>query len=344
MELSVVATLYRSAPDLAEFHRRMRAAAERVTEDFEIVYVNDGSPDDSLGIARSIFECDPRVRIIDLSRNFGHHKAVMTGLDFARGERVFLIDSDLEEPPEVLSEFVDTLRERGVDVVYGVQAMRKGRWFERITGGLFYKVFNLFSRQQIPENLTMVRLMTRRYVRALVRHREHEFIIAGLWTLTGFEQVGIPIEKISKGRTTYSLTKKLTALVDAITSFSNLPLVLVFYLGAIISLLSGGAAVWMVIKRLFFSVMLAGWPSLIVSIWLLGGLTISSIGLIGMYLSKIFTEVKQRPYTIVREIYEHPAGSDSDGLGERAGNGAEVLLGETPRARPDAGGRGLELD
>jgi len=304
MRLSIVTTLYRSARHLEEFHARISAVAARFTPDYEILLVNDGSPDDSLAVALKLFEHDDRVRIVDLARNFGHHKAMMTGLAEARGDLVFLIDSDLEEPPELLTEFAEAIKEGHADVVYGVQDRRRGGLVERSSGWLFFRLFNLLSEQPIPENLATVRLMTRRYVSALVSHRERKMMIAGLWALTGFKQIARKIAKGTKGDTAYGFRRKVSVLVDSVTSFSDRPLVLIFYLGLAIGGTSSLAAVYLVVRRLFFGVALPGWPSLIVSIWMLGGLMLICLGIIGIYLSKIFIETKQRPYTIVRQIYE----------------------------------------
>ena len=304
MTLSIVTTLYNSAPYVEEFYVRVCTAAEQITEDYEIILVNDGSPDNSLEIVLSIYHKDPRVRVIDLSRNFGHHKAMMTGLMHARGKLVFLLDSDLEEEPELLEQFYQVLKAKDADVVYGVQEKRKGRLFERISGTLFFKLFNFLSTYPIPPNLITARLMTRKYVAALIRHQEREFVMSGLWALSGFKQVPITVKKHHKGESSYGLRRKLSHLVNSVTSFSGKPLVLIFYLGSILILISGVAALDLIIRRIFFGVMLQGWASLIVSIWLLGGITIFCVGIIAIYLSKIFIEVKQRPYTIIREVYE----------------------------------------
>jgi putative glycosyltransferase len=305
--LSIVTTLYRSAPHLKEFYRRARAAAETITSDYEIVFVNDGSPDDSLFMALELFERDPRVRVVDLARNFGHHKAMMTGLRHARGQLVFLIDADLEEDPELLTAFAATLDTAAADVVYGVQAERRGDWFERWSGRIFFKLFNMMSDYPIPENLVTVRLMTRRYVSALLSHGEREMVISGLWVLTGFRQMPIAITKHSQSKTTYSLWRKIAVLVNSVTSFSSRPLIFIFYLGVAIGALAAAAALYLVIRRVFFGVLLPGWPSLIVSVWLLGGMILACLGIIGIYLSKIFIETKQRPYTIVRSVHERTA-------------------------------------
>lgn len=306
MKLSIVTTLYRSAPYIREFHQRAGAAAERLGLDWELVMVNDGSPDDSLAVAAALVEEDPRVVVVDLSRNFGHHKAMMTGLAHATGELVFLIDSDLEEEPEWLERFYEAMRAQQADVVYGVQeAGRKGSIFERLSGPAYYAVYNWLSGAPIPQNLVTTRLMSRRYVKALVSHQERELMIAGLWVITGFKQVALPVKKLSHSPTTYTLGRKLTMLVDAITAFSNKPLIMIFYLGVMITALSLVAAAVLIIRVLFFQALLPGWASLIVSVWLLGGITIFCLGLIGIYLSKIYLETKQRPYTIVRDVLRH---------------------------------------
>jgi putative glycosyltransferase len=305
MRLSIVTTMYHSAPYLREFHARAGAAARGVAgDDYELVFVNDGSPDDSLDVALALLDADPHVRVIDLSRNFGHHKAMMTGLAYSRGDLVLLLDSDLEESPDLLPEFQAAMTQQRADVVYGVRSHREGSAWSRSMAALYYKTFSFFSGQLVPANIVTMRLMTRRYVRALIRHREREVVMAGLWAITGFKQIPLPMPKAVKGSSTYTLPRKLSMLVNSITGFSNRPLIYVFYLGCIISALATVGVADLLIRRLFFGGMLIGWPSLIVSIWLLGGLNIFCIGILGIYLSKVFVETKRRPYTIVRDVYE----------------------------------------
>lgn len=304
MVLSIVTTLYRSSTYIREFYERISKEALKVTQDYEIVFVNDGSPDDSLEVALLLMDSDPRIRILDLSRNFGHHKAIMTGLAHARGEMIFLIDCDLEEDPELLGLFYEAFQSSNADVIYGVQDKRKGALFERISGAVFYRLINVLSHYPVPANVFVARLMSRNYVASLVEHRDRELFLLGLWAITGYKQLPITVRKHSKGSSSYSFVKKLSILVNAVTSFSNLPLVFIFYLGFAIMLLSGTAAMYLLVKRIFFHVYLAGWPSLIVSIWLLGGITIFCLGILGIYLSKIFIETKPRPYTIIRKLYE----------------------------------------
>jgi len=303
MELSIVTPLYHSQPYLKEFYTRICSAADTITPDYEIIFVNDGSPDHSLEIAVSLHENDRRVRVVDLSRNFGHHKAIMTGLAHTEGKLVFLIDCDLEERPELLAEFYDKFSSSDTDVVYGVQRNRQGGVIKRIAGAAFFKLFNLLSTYPVKPDQTIARLMTRRYVLSLMKHRDHEIYLGGLCALTGFEQIPLTVNKDWKGKSTYSLGRRVSSAVNAITSFSNRPLSLIFYLGCVIILFSTLAALYLVSKWIFFGAYLSGWPSLIVSVWLLGGLTIFCLGVIGIYLSKIFMETKDRPYTIIRKVY-----------------------------------------
>ncbi len=304
MKLSIVTTLYRSSAYIQEFHRRATTVArDLVNEDYEIVFVNDGSPDDSLEIAIQLAEADARTVVVDLSRNFGHHRAMMIGLAHSRGDRVFLIDSDLEEAPEWLRLFSSEMADCHSDVVYGVQNKRKGNKLECFFGWVFYRIFRVLTGINQPDNIVTARLMTRRYVDALVSHQEREINIGGLWIVTGFNQRAVAIEKKSTSPTTYNLSRKLSHLVNAVTSFSSLPLVFIFYFGLAISGAAVGYMVYIVGKALLGSRPPPGYTSVLVSIWLFSGLIILFIGVVGIYLSKIFIEVKARPYSIVRAIY-----------------------------------------
>lgn len=302
MELSIVTTLYRSAPYLDEFHARVSSEAKRLAKNYEIILVNDGCPGDSLATALRLQAADPHVVVVDLSRNFGHHKAVMAGLAQATGAHVFLIDCDLEEPPESLGAFAARFGKGDCDVVYGVQSNRKGGWFERSSGCLFYSLFNFLTDLDMPRNILTSRLMSRRYVDALLSHEERELFLAGLWHIVGFEQVPSEVVKSSKGESTYTFRKKVALLVNSVTSFSDKPLIYIFYVGSLISLVSAASAVYLVYRRLVHDDILTGWTSLMISVWLLGGLVILFLGVIGIYLSKVFVETKRRP-TLVRHVY-----------------------------------------
>lgn len=304
MKLSIVSTLYQSAPYILEFHQRASGAARNlVGEAFEIVLVNDGSPDSSLDLAVELSKSNSHVIVVDLSRNFGHHKAMMTGLTHARGERVFLIDSDLEEEPEWLEVFYQQMMADESDVVFGVQDARKGGLFESSSGWLFYRLFRLLTNIAQPNNIVTARLMTRRYVDALVAHRERELNIGGLWVVTGFRQSKRTVRKHATSPTAYTLTRKVSHFVNAVTSFSSLPLVFTFYAGSVISLSAVFFIAYLIFRFFFISMPPDGYTSIIASVWLFSGLIIFFLGLQGIYISKIYSEVKQRPYTIVRNIY-----------------------------------------
>ena len=305
MKLSIVTTLFNSEKYIKDFHQRASAVAQKlVDDDFEIIFVNDGSPDRSLEVAVKLTTSHQNVTVIDLSRNFGHHKAMMTGLNYASGELVFLIDSDLEEEPEWLIDFNNQMKKDQCDMIYGVQDNRRGAILERITGSLFYKLFRLLTQINQPDNIVTARLMTRRYVKALISHEEREINIGGLWITTGFKQTNRIVSKHSSSRTSYSFGRKLGHLVNAITSFSSLPLVFIFYSGLFISFTSIIYILYLCLRYIFLSQAPSGYTSLISSIWLFSGLIIFFIGVQGIYLSKIFSEVKRRPNTIVRKIYK----------------------------------------
>lgn len=304
MKLSIVTTLYKSSPYVDEFYTRLSKEAKKITDDYEIIFVEDGSPDDSLQKAVALYEKDNKVKVIELSRNFGHHKAIMTGLSHARGEFVFLIDSDLEEEPELLGKFWKELqKEKDIDVVYGVQESRKGGWFEKYSGGLFWKLINFMSPIKIPSNMITARLMTNKYNQSLITYKESEIFIGGIWAHAGFKQKEIEVKKGSQSETTYTLKRKLELFINSITSFSSKPLIYIFYIGLITTFFSTIYILKLVVNKLFFGLAFEGWTSLIVSVWFFGGLIILLLGIIGIYLSKIFIEVKQRPYTIVRNIF-----------------------------------------
>ena len=237
-----------------------------VGDDYEIVLVNDGSSDNSLELAIRLTEQDSHVVVVDLSRNFGHHKAMITGLAHTKGELVFLIDSDLEEEPEWLEAFAQQMKQDRCDVVYGVQERRKGNWFERWSGQWFYRFFKALTELALPENVVTTRLMARRYVDALLCHQEREVFMVGLWHITGFDQRPQVIKKHHTSETTYTFRRKMSLLVNSVTSFSNAPLVSIFYIGVAISLFALAYIAYLVTHWLFLAKPISGWTSVMASI------------------------------------------------------------------------------
>lgn len=303
MKLSIVATLYQSAPYVNEFYERVTASAKQLVGDnYEIVLVNDGSPDDSLEMAIQLTEQDSHIVVVDLSRNFGHHRAIIVGLENSVGENVFLIDVDLEEPPELLLDFWEELILQGSDCVYGVQDQRKGNFFEVISGHIFYKLFNYLSDFSIPENTLVAKLMTKDFVNALVLHKERSVFLGGITALVGFKQSPFVCNKKSKGVTSYTLSKKVEQFVDSVTSFSAKPLYYVLVIGVLVFISAFIFAMYLVARRILNDSMPDGWASLIVIMLSMTGLIILSVGVVGIYISKIFEEVKGRPYAIIKKI------------------------------------------
>ena len=320
--LSIVSTLYRSEEFLKELYKRLVVVAEACTDDFEIIFVDDGSPDRSLDLAVELAEQDERVRVVELSRNFGHHPAMLAGLSFAIGDRIFLIDSDLEEAPEYLSEFWESMSSKGLDVIYGVQAERlRGGRLERILGSVFYRVFNFCSPTPIPVNLCTIRLMTRQYTEAVLEMGDKNLFLGGQFAWVGFRQQPCVIEVVPvRKASNYSMLKKLSLCSDAIFSFSSYPIKLIFTLGLQLFFLSSCWGVYLFVRKLIYpSLILTGWSSVMVSIWFLGSVIILILGLIGMYISKIFDEVKDRQRYIVRKVH---------GVGTDGGAGSAIIVSE----------------
>ena len=304
MKLSIVTTLYKSALYIDEFYIRITKEAKKITDDYEIIFLDDGSPDDSLEKAIALYKNDKKVKVIELSRNFGHHKAIMTGLSHANGDFIFLIDVDLEEKPELLSSFWKEIHScKDIDVVYGAQESRKGNWFEKWSGGLFWKIINFLSTTKVPHNIITARLTTKQYNKELLRYKESELFIGGIWADAGFKQKEMKVDKLSSSQTTYTIHKKISLLINSVTSFSSKPLVYIFNIGLVITSISFLFILKLIFDKIFLNISFEGWTSIIVSIWFFGGLIILLLGIIGIYLSKIFIEVKNRPYTIVKKIY-----------------------------------------
>jgi putative glycosyltransferase len=303
MKLSIVSTLFRSEASLQEFYRRAITAAESIATDVEMVLVDDGSPDNSLSLALRLQERDSRIIIIELSRNFGHHRAMMTGLAQATGDLVFLIDSDLEEEPELLGQFHAKMKELGCDVVFGVQQARRGGIFERVSGEAYYRLLDFLSDNPLPRNLITARLMTRPYVDALIQHQDRAFEISDLWQATGFRQVPLAVVKHSLSESSYSWSRRIQMAVRQVTTTSTRLLYLIFYAGCAISGMSMLTLLYFLLRYLTHGIGTDGWTSLFVSVSFFGGTTVLILGIIGLYVANILAETKRRPYTVIRAVH-----------------------------------------
>lgn len=296
--------MYRSAPYINEFYSRITETVKKITSSYEIIFVNDGSSDNSLEIAKRLFEKDKKIKIIDLSRNFGHHKAIMAGLSYTKGEYVFLTDCDLEDEPELLIDFWNEMKtDKSTYVVFGYQENRKGNIFKKISGNIFYSIFNSMSDVSIHKNPLTIRLMKKKYVDALIMFKESDLYLAGLMELAGFKQKGLAVNRIPKKGTVYTLKKRIGQLITSITSFSSYPLKLIFYIGFTISIISFIFAIYIFVRKLMYNSIVSGWTSVMVSLWFTSGILMMFLGIIGFYLAKIYIQVKNRPLSIIKEIY-----------------------------------------
>ncbi len=317
IEFSIVSTLYRSEPFLYEFIERATRAVQAESKSYEIILVDDGSPDSCLPMAIAAADRDPRIRVVELSRNFGHHAAILTGLELARGQLIFLVDSDLEEKPELLGTFHSLMLENDCDVVYGYHEQKVGSRLRQVTSGTFWRLFNLLSETHTKENMCHVRLMRRGYLDALLSLQERNIFLGGLYLWPGFSQIAVNIDRtINRTTSTYSIAGRVGLALRSLVAFSTRPLHIIFFVGFLMASLSIVVALGIFMLRLIWQrEMLAGFASIIISIWFLGGLIIMFLGVIGLYVSQVYIETKGRPRAIIRRIHERTQGS-SPGAGQ----------------------------
>jgi dolichol-phosphate mannosyltransferase len=305
--LSVVVPVFNEEGNLAELHRRLAAVLPSVVDSWEIVFVDDGSRDRSWQLIRDLAAADPHVRGVRFSRNFGHQMAFAAGLDHAGGEAVVIMDADLQDPPELIPELVARWRE-GHEVVYAVRTRREGETlFKKLTAKLFYRLLRRITQVEIPVDTGDFRLMGRRALEAFRRLPERHRFTRGLVAWVGFSQVGVPYARAARkaGETNYPLRKMLRFAVDAITSFSHVPLQLATWLGFLTSLFAFAYIVVVVVLK-FVGISWPGYTSLMAAILFLGGVQLVMIGLLGEYLGRVYDEVKGRPLYLVQDT----VGSD----------------------------------
>ena len=302
-ELSVVVPVFNESANIEPLCDRLVPILERVAASWEVVFVDDGSEDDTLLAIRARNAAEPRIGAVSFSRNFGKEVAIAAGLDHARGRAVVIMDADLQHPPEVIERFVARWRE-GYVMVYGQRTSRADesavkRGFAR----LFYRLFDSFTHMHLPEGAGDFRLIDARGVEVLRGLSERSRFSKGLYAWIGFKTIGIPfvVEERRHGATKWSFRTLFRFAFDGITAFSTVPLRVWTYLGGLISVLAIAAAAYFAVRTLLFGVDVAGYPSLIVSITFLGGVQLMSLGIIGEYIGRIFAEVKRRPLYVVAE-------------------------------------------
>lgn len=300
-ELSVVLPVYNEAENISLLYDRLISVLEKENLEFEILFVDDGSDDESVQKLNDLESTDERVHIIGLARNFGHQIAITAGLDFARGKAVAIMDADLQDPPEVLPDFIRKWRE-GHDVVYAVRAQRKEGWLKQLSYKAFYRLLRHVSNIEIPLDAGDFCLMDRRVVDLLKSMPERNRFVRGIRSWVGLRQVGVPFERHARyaGTSKYTVSRLMLLALDGLISFSYVPLRIITFLGLSVSLLSMLMAIFFFVKKLLYGLNPPGYASIIVSIFFLAGIQLITLGVIGEYVGRIFEESKRRPMYVLR--------------------------------------------
>lgn len=348
--LSVVVPVYNEESVLESFHARLMSVLKNVPGDAEVLYVNDGSADGSLDVLRRVRSSSSQVSVLDLSRNFGKEIAISAGLDFATGDAVVVIDSDLQDPPELIPALLEKWRE-GHDVVYARRDERAGEsLLKKGTAFWFYRVMKRLCDIPIPADTGDYRLLSRRAVMALRRFREHHRFMKGLFAWIGYSQVAVSYQREARhsGSSKFNYWKLWNFALEGITSFSVGPLKVATYLGAAIAVYSFLFAAWIVLKTLLFGEPVQGYPTMMTMILLLGGMQLTAIGLLGEYVGRIFNETKGRPLYLVNS-FDSEAESSGRFRAERARQALDLggdIFGLPRRAptTPENAGSGNERD
>ncbi len=310
--LSIVVPVFNETTIITAFHQRLTAVLDTIPFPSEIVYVNDGSTDNSVDILKKIRENDARVALVDLSRNFGKEIALSAGLDHTHGDAIVVIDADLQDPPELIPKLIQEWQ-RGFDVVFAKRTSRAGEtWFKKITAHFFYRLLHKLSPIEIPIDTGDFRLLSRRTVEALKLLRETHRFMKGLFAWVGYPQIAVEYERDRRygGESKWNYWKLWNLAIEAITSFSIAPLKLATYLGFTTAFGSFIYALFIIYKTLVFGDPVQGYPSIMVVILFLGGIQLVTLGIMGEYLGRTFVETKQRPLYLVKD-YEAPNFLDS---------------------------------
>ena len=302
-ELSVVIPVFNEEENITVLHSRLTAVLEEIHIEYEIIFVDDGSNDDSLNQLKNLSVRDNRVLVVELARNFGHQVAITAGLDYSQGKAVIVMDGDLQDPPEVLPEFIAKWR-KGHDVVYGVRERRKESLLKRAAYAGFYRLLRRIATIEIPLDSGDFCIMDRRVVDLLISMPERNRFVRGIRSWVGLNQSGLPVERQARsaGKPKYTFARLLLLALDGLISFSYLPLRTITMLGFSISLLSIFAAVFYAVTRLVTGLGPPGFATLVVAVFFLAGVQLITMGVIGEYVGHIFEEVKQRPLYVVRKI------------------------------------------
>lgn len=315
--LTVVVPAYNEALVLDAFHVRLMAVFDTLEAAACVLYVDDGSADDTWTVIARLAQADARVAGLKLSRNFGKEAALTAGLDQVDADVVVVIDADLQDPPELIPDFLEKWRE-GYDVVYGQRLVRDGEtWLKRATAAAFYRIMRRLSATSIPPDTGDFRLMSRRALDALGQLRERQRFMKGIFAWVGFKQVAMPYRRDPRyaGASKFNYWKLWNFALEGITSFSTVPLRLATYVGLVTSLAAFGFGVWIVLKTLIWGDAVAGYPSLMTVVLFIGGAQLMALGIMGEYLGRLYMEAKARPLYLLEQFHPAKTGTRAAGVG-----------------------------
>lgn len=318
---SIIAPVFNEEPIIPELYRRLVEVMDSTGESWELVMINDGSRDGSAREMHALQERDPRVRVVNFARNFGHQNAVTAGMDYARGQAIVIIDADLQDPPSVILDLIAKWRE-GYHVVYAVRSERRGEtWFKQMTAKLFYRVIYRITDVDIPLDTGDFRLMDRQVVNAVKTMREHNRFIRGLTSWVGFRQTGVQYVRQERfaGQTKYPLHKMLRFALDAITGFSYFPLQVMIYASLVLALIAVLAVPIVAVLRLSTGKeIFEGQATTLAVLLLLSSFQLFFFFIMGQYVARIYDEVRQRPLYIVSEVWDDSSARNRPNGSEQA--------------------------
>ncbi|MDY0121167.1 MAG: glycosyltransferase family 2 protein [Sulfurimonas sp.] len=302
LHISIITPVYGCCKSLNELYERLNKILSTITEDFEIIMVNDASPDNAWEALKDLAQKDSRVKGINLSRNFGQHYAITAGLDYANGDWVVVMDCDLQDQPEEIIKLYNKAQE-GYDIVFGRRYSRNDSFIKRLGSKVFYKIYDYFTESKIDNTVANFSIISKKVVLELRRLREHNRSYPLFVNWLGFKRINVDIEHAGRaeGVSSYTLKKLVNLAIDSIVSQSNKPLKLSIKFGFIMSFASLFYTSWLIARYFLFSIPVEGWTSVMVSIYFIGGLLFANMGFLGLYIGKIFDETKNRPLYVVGE-------------------------------------------
>ena len=300
--ISIIIPIYNEEKIISELYKRLVESLKSYDGNYEVIFVNDGSTDNAFSMLKTLCKNDINIKIIDLSRNFGHQLAITSGIDFATGDAIILMDGDLQDPPELIPKLIEKWK-NGFDVVYTIKTSRKENFLKKLAFKLFYKLMQRFSSIAIPMEAGNFSLMDKKVFETLKTMKEKNRYIPGMRAWIGFKQIGIEFAREDRfaGKPQMTFSRLIKLAFDGIFSFSNIPLRFATYLGFVSAVISFLGIVYVLYSKVFTDKAISGWASTIVAILFIGGMILLTLGIIGEYIGRIYDEIKNRPMYLIKE-------------------------------------------